>query len=65
MYYYYYYYSPPVTPPFLLFAPFPLPSFSPPLRSSPLIQLGALGSAVSSHSGVWGEASAANDFDAF
>jgi len=54
-----------ITSPFLLFASLPLPPFSPPLRSSPLIQLGGLGSAVSSYSGVWGKAPAANNFGAF
>jgi len=47
---------------FLLFASLPLPPFPFPLKVAPLIQLGGLGSAVSSHSGVWG---AANDFGAF
>jgi len=60
--------------------PFPsLPSSSPPLPSSfpspfpslplrsrtPLIQLGGLGSAVSSPSGVWGGAPAEIEFGAF
>jgi len=35
-----------------------------PLEVGPLIQLGGLGSAVSSPSGVWGKAPAANDFGA-
>ena len=44
--------------------PFPSP-FSFPLEVAFLIQLGGLGSAVSSHSEVWSEAPAANDFGAF
>jgi len=51
-----------------LFSP-PLPYLSvssPPLRSrTPYIQLGGLGSAVSSHSGVWGGAPAEIEFAAF
>ena len=57
--------SPLRSPPF---PPIPLPSHisSPSLRSRPpLIQLGGLGSAVSSPSGVWGATLAENDFGAF
>jgi len=39
----------------------PLPFPSLPLEVGPLIQLGGLGSAVSSPSGVWGEAQPTND----
>jgi len=46
-------------------APFPSSLFPLPLEVAPLIQLWGLGSTVSSHSGVWGKASAANDFGAF
>jgi len=42
--------------------PFPYPSLS---SRPPLIQLGGLGGAVSSPSGVWGGAPAENDFGAF
>jgi len=46
-------------------SPFPSPSF-PPLRSRPpVIQLGGLGSTVSSPSGVWGRAPAEIKFGAF
>jgi len=43
----------------------PLPSPLLRLEVGPLIQIGGLGSAISSPSGVWGEAPAANDFGAF
>jgi len=46
--------------------PSPLPSLPLPLEVGPLNQArGVWGSAVSSPSGVWGEAPAANDFGAF
>jgi len=45
--------------------PFHSPPFPLPLEVAPLIQLGGLGSAVSSHSGVWGKAPATNDFGVF
>ena len=48
----------PASPPF----PLPLPSPPPPL---PRQQLGGLGSAVSSPSGVWDGAPATKDFGAF
>ena len=48
----------------LSFPPIPL-LLALPLEVASLIQLGGLGSAVSSHSGVWGKAPAANDFGAF
>jgi len=54
--------SPPSPSPF---PTLPQPSPSPCREAAPPIQLGVLGSAVSSPSGIWGGAPAEIEFDAF